>query len=97
MEVPVESNCSSISPCTRIFVGGSEFPLLIQFGTTTLKYAMLPYGSPSGFPELSVKFKSNAPDGVPVLTTLYQPVAVMSAPAIPTGISISFTTTVTTP
>src|SRR5579862_10033603 len=41
---------------------------------------MLPYGSPSGFPDPSAKFRSNAPVCVPVLITLYQPVAVMSVP-----------------
>src|ERR1035438_6100723 len=87
----------SFSPCTSTVTLGRSVPLLIRFGTTTETYAMLPYGSPAGCPLPSRKLLSKAPDRVPSVCTLYQPVPVMSVPETPTGISTPLTRTVRTP
>ena len=57
---------------------------------------MLPYGSPSGLPAPSAKFRSKAPIRPPAVTVLNHPVAVMFVPGCPSGITMLFTSTCST-
>ncbi len=76
---------------------GSVAPSLNTFGTTTDRYAMLPYGSPAGCPDPSTKSGFCVPARVPSVGTLYHPVPVMFVPATPSGICTPLTSTVRTP
>src|SRR5437867_6053190 len=78
---PSSPYTGSFMPCVNTLIDGSDRPSLIRFGTTTERYAMPPYGSPSGVPLASLKSALNVPVRLPKLTTLYQPVPVILAPA----------------